>query len=70
LDDVYDPYYKTKNYLNVIPKNELDWHKNIAKYYKFDENVSPYGTWVTVNERARLPAAYVYATRKKQAIKK
>jgi hypothetical protein len=24
LDDVYDPYYKTKNYLNVIPKNELD----------------------------------------------
>jgi hypothetical protein len=43
LDEEYDPYYKTKNYLNVIPSKELDWYKNIGKYYKFDENVSPNG---------------------------
>jgi hypothetical protein len=71
LDNDYEPYYKTKNYQNEIPQNELNliniWNDN---HYIFDENVSQYGGWVTVNESARLPAVYVYASKQKQAIKK
>jgi hypothetical protein len=70
LDEDYDPYYKTKDYLNVIPKKELDWHTNISKYYKFDENVDKYGAWVTVNKQRRIPDKFVYLTKQKQAIKK
>jgi hypothetical protein len=69
-DEQYDPFYKVKNYLNEIPKKEKDWHTDINKYYKFDENVGKYGAWVTVYKRKRIPDEFVYATKQKQVIKK
>jgi hypothetical protein len=62
LDEQYDPLYKVKSYLNVIPKKEIDWHRNINKYYKFDKNVGKFGAWVTVNKNQRTPKKFIYVT--------
>jgi hypothetical protein len=54
LDKQFDPLYNVKNYLNEIPKKEVDFHRDINKYYKFDKNVGKFGAWVTVNKQQRI----------------